>query len=66
MSGNEPCGCIFCDIVAGTAPAGIVHKDDVLDRFFHALDNFQESPSDLSLLKTNGEMDEALQLLRGE
>jgi histidine triad (HIT) family protein len=144
MSVNEPCKCIFCDIVAGRAPARTVHeddkslcildihpytrghclvipkrhvtwwheleddeaaslfsmaktcanrimkalspdfvfmyargrriphthifliptyKDDVLDRFFHALEKFQESPSDLARLKTDEEMDEALKLL---
>jgi hypothetical protein len=28
MSVNEPCKCIFCDIVAGRAPARTVHEDD--------------------------------------
>ena len=37
---------------------------DVLDRFFNALENFQESPQMLAKLKEPATMAEALQLLR--
>ena len=37
---------------------------DVLDRFFNALENFQESPQMLAKLKEPATMTEALQLLR--
>jgi histidine triad (HIT) family protein len=39
-------------------------KDDVLDRFFNALEKFQESPKDLARLKEAEEMIEAMELLR--
>jgi histidine triad (HIT) family protein len=39
-------------------------SDDVLDRFFNALENFQESPQMLAKLKEPATMTEALQLLR--
>lgn len=38
-------------------------KDDVLDRFFHALEKFQESPQDLALLKERGQMLKSMKLL---
>ena len=37
---------------------------DVLDRFFNALENFQESPQELARLKEPQAMAEALQILR--
>lgn len=37
---------------------------DVLDRFFNALENFQESPEMLAKLKDPGQMAEAADLLR--
>jgi histidine triad (HIT) family protein len=40
-------------------------KDDILDRFFHALEKFQESPQDLALLKDREKMIEAMELLKG-
>jgi histidine triad (HIT) family protein len=40
-------------------------KDDVLDRFFNALEKFQESPSHLAGLKSKEQMAEALEILRG-
>ena len=39
-------------------------SDDVLDRFFNALENFQESPQMLAKLKEPAAMAEALQILR--
>ncbi len=39
-------------------------KDDVLDRFFHALEKFQESPKDMAQLKEAEQMIEAMELLR--
>jgi len=39
-------------------------KDDVLDRFFNALEKFQESPSHLAGLKDKEQMAEALEILR--
>jgi len=38
-------------------------KDDVLDRFFHALEKFQESTQDLAQLKGKEQMLEATRLL---
>lgn len=38
---------------------------DVLDHFFNALENFQESPEQLAKLKEPKAMNEALELLRG-
>ena len=40
------------------------YSGDVLDRFFNALENFQESPQMLAKLKEPATMTEALQLLR--
>jgi histidine triad (HIT) family protein len=40
-------------------------KDDILDRFFHALEKFQESPQDLAGLKDRQKMIEAMELLKG-
>ena len=39
-------------------------KDDVLDRFFNALEKFQESPPDLLRLRDKDRMAEAAELLR--
>ena len=39
------------------------YKDDVLDRFFHALEKFQESPQELAQLKTKDHMIGAMRLL---
>lgn len=39
------------------------YKDDVLDRFFHALEKFQESPQELAGLKTRDSMIESMRLL---
>ena len=39
-------------------------KDDVLDRFFHALEKFQESPQDLARLKEKEQLAAALDLLQ--
>ena len=39
-------------------------KDDVLDRFFNALEKFQESPIDLARIKEAEQMIEAMELLR--
>ena len=39
-------------------------SDDVLDRFFNALENFQESPQMLAKLKEPATMADAAQLLR--
>jgi histidine triad (HIT) family protein len=39
-------------------------KDDVLDRFFHALEKFQESPQDLALIKEKEQLAAALELLQ--
>lgn len=41
-------------------------KDDVLDRFFNALEKFQESPPSLVGLRKKEEMKHALELLRGD
>ena len=40
------------------------YSGDVLDRFFNALENFQESPQMLAKLKEPAAMAEALQILR--
>lgn len=40
-------------------------KDDVLDRFFNALEKFQESPPSLVGLRKKEEMNHAVELLRG-
>ena len=40
------------------------YSGDVLDRFFNALENFQESPQELARLKEPQAMAEALQILR--
>ena len=40
-------------------------KDDVLDRFFHALEKFQESPEALARLKERDRMIGAMELLKG-
>ncbi|MGD0274496.1 MAG: HIT family protein [Syntrophales bacterium] len=40
------------------------YSGDVLDRFFNALENFQESPEMLAKLKQPGAMSEALELLK--
>ena len=42
------------------------YSGDVLDRFFNALENFQESPQDLVKLKEPGSMEEAARLLSSE
>jgi histidine triad (HIT) family protein len=39
------------------------YKDDILDRFFHALEKFQESPQDLALLRQKEQMRDAMRLL---
>ena len=39
-------------------------KDDVLDRFFNALEKFQESPKNLVRLKEAEQMIKAMELLR--
>jgi len=39
------------------------HKDDVLDRFFHALEKFQESPQEIAQLKDRDQMLETMRLL---
>jgi len=39
------------------------YKDDVLDRFFHALEKFQESPQDLARLREKDQMRDAMRLL---
>jgi len=39
------------------------YKDDVLDRFFHALEKFQESPQEMALLKGKEQMFDAMKLL---
>ena len=39
------------------------HSGDVLDRFFNALENFQESPQELARLKEPQAMAEAAKLL---
>jgi histidine triad (HIT) family protein len=39
-------------------------KDDILDRFFHALEKFQESPQSLARLKDREKMIEAMELLK--
>ena len=38
-------------------------KDDVLDRFFNALEKFQESPQDLAQLKAKEQMDATMELI---
>jgi histidine triad (HIT) family protein len=40
-------------------------KDDILDRFFHALEKVQESSQNLALLKDREKMIEAMELLKG-
>lgn len=40
------------------------YNGDVLDRFFNALENFQESPQKLAKLKEPAEMEEAARLLK--
>ncbi len=40
------------------------YSGDVLDRFFNALENFQESPQMLAKLKEPAEMEEAVRLLK--
>ena len=40
------------------------YSGDVLDRFFNALENFQESPQMLAELKTPEQMEEAARLLK--
>ena len=40
------------------------YAGDVLDRFFNALEKFQESPEELSRLKSAESMDEAARLLK--
>jgi histidine triad (HIT) family protein len=40
------------------------YSGDVLDRFFNALENFQEAPQMLSKLKEPAEMEEAMRLLK--
>ena len=40
------------------------YSGDVLDRFFNALENFQESPQMLTELKTPEQMEEAARLLK--
>lgn len=39
-------------------------KDDVLDRFFNALEGFQESPPGLVQLREEGHLKEAMEMLR--
>lgn len=40
------------------------YSGDVLDRFFNALENFQEAPQMLAKLKDPAEMEEAVRLLK--
>ena len=40
------------------------YHGDVLDRFFNALENFQEAPQMLAKLKEPSEMEEAMRLLK--
>ncbi len=40
------------------------YSGDVLDKFFNALENFQESPQMLAKLKTPAQMEEAARLLK--
>ncbi|MCU0845871.1 MAG: HIT family protein [Spirochaetes bacterium] len=40
------------------------YAGDILDRFFNALEKFQESPEELSRLKSAESMDEAARLLK--
>lgn len=40
------------------------HSGDVLDRFFNALEKFQESPQELARLKEKDSMEEAVELLK--
>jgi histidine triad (HIT) family protein len=40
------------------------YSGDVLDRFFNALENFQEAPQMLAKLKEPSEMEEAMRLLK--
>lgn len=42
------------------------YSGDVLDRFFNALENFQESPERLAKLKTPEALDKALEILSSE
>jgi histidine triad (HIT) family protein len=39
-------------------------KDDVLDRFFNALERFQESPPNLMRLRDKDQLKEAMEILR--
>ena len=39
------------------------HEGDVLDRFYNAMEKFQESPQELAQLKTKDQMLEAMRLL---
>jgi hypothetical protein len=66
--------CVFCDIAAGQAPAYILAEDDLslvptcggdpLDRFFNALEGFQEAPTELSRLKRPDRMRATAERLR--
>ena len=40
------------------------HNGDLLDRFFNALEKFQESPPDLARLRERSSMEQAAQMLR--
>jgi histidine triad (HIT) family protein len=40
------------------------YKGDILDRFFNALELFQESPPELAALRENSTMEETAELLR--
>lgn len=51
------------DIIGGKAPCFKVHED-VLDRFFNALEIFQESPPKLVAMREKKSMEEAAELLR--
>ncbi len=42
------------------------HEGDVLDRFYNALEKFQESPRDLARLGEADSMDEAMEVLKGD
>jgi len=42
------------------------YSGDVLDRFFNALENFQESPAELARLKERHSMEEAVELLKNQ
>ncbi len=41
------------------------HEGDVLDRFFNAMEKFQESPRELAMLTTNDSLEETEKLLKG-